>query len=58
MLKTIKKQRGQTYSREDIAAIRQQRTLKRNGKASRVLAQLSQQSGYNQSGDYSQGMTQ
>lgn len=48
MLKTIKKQRGQTYSREDIAAIRQQRTMKRNGKASRVLAQLSQQSGMTQ----------
>lgn len=48
MLKTIKKQRGQTYSREDIAAIRQQRTMKRSGKASRVLAQLSQQSGLSQ----------
>lgn len=48
MLKTIKKQRGQTYSREDIAAIRQQRSIKRTGKASRVLAQLSQQSGMTQ----------
>lgn len=45
MLKTIKKQRGQSYSREDIAAIRKQRNTKRNGKPSRVLAQLSQSVG-------------
>lgn len=45
MLKTIKKQRGQSYSREELQAIRQQRNMKKNGKPSRVLAQLSQSVG-------------
>ena len=45
MLKTIKRQRGQSYTKQDIQAIRQQKSIKRSGKASRVLAQLSQSVG-------------
>ena len=45
MLKTIKKQRGQVLTTSQKQAIKQGAVSRRNGKPSRILAQLSQMVG-------------
>lgn len=47
MLKTIKKQRGQVFTQSQKQAIKQGVSIRRNGKASKVLAMLSQSVGIN-----------